>query len=78
MTATEPAPLMFRISDVVRLTRLSRSVIYEQIRAGAAHRQAGQRHPHHRGRARRLRQAARAGSQGRTVNGPLGAPESTR
>jgi excisionase family DNA binding protein len=34
MTATEPAPVMYRISDVVRLTRLSRSVIYEQIRAG--------------------------------------------
>ena len=34
MTATEPPPLMFRISDVVKLTRLSRSVIYEQIRAG--------------------------------------------
>jgi excisionase family DNA binding protein len=25
---------MFRVSDVVKLTRLSRSVIYEQIRAG--------------------------------------------
>src|SRR6185437_1265153 len=34
MTTTEPAPVMYRISDVVRLTRLSRSVIYEQIRAG--------------------------------------------
>ena len=34
MTTTEPTPVMYRISDVVRLTRLSRSVIYEQIRAG--------------------------------------------
>ena len=34
MTTTEPAPMMFRISTVVRLTGLSRSVIYEQIRAG--------------------------------------------
>ena len=34
MTATEHTPLMFRISDVVKLTGLSRSVIYEQIRAG--------------------------------------------
>jgi excisionase family DNA binding protein len=34
MTTTEPAPLMFRISDVVKLTGLSRSVIYEQIKAG--------------------------------------------
>jgi excisionase family DNA binding protein len=34
MTTTEPAPLMFRIRDVVKLTGLSRSVIYEQIRAG--------------------------------------------
>jgi hypothetical protein len=29
MTTTEPAPLMYRIRDVVKLTRLSRSVIYE-------------------------------------------------
>lgn len=34
MTTTEPAPMMFRISTVVKLTGLSRSVIYEQIRAG--------------------------------------------
>ena len=34
MTTTEPAPMMFRISTVVRLTGLSRSVIYEQIKAG--------------------------------------------
>jgi excisionase family DNA binding protein len=34
MTTTEPAPVMFRISTVVKLTGLSRSVIYEQIRAG--------------------------------------------
>jgi excisionase family DNA binding protein len=34
MTTTEQTPVMYRISDVVRLTRLSRSVIYEQIRAG--------------------------------------------
>jgi len=34
MTTTEPAPLMYRIRDVVKLTRLSRSLIYEQIRAG--------------------------------------------
>jgi excisionase family DNA binding protein len=34
MTTTEPAPVMYRIRDVVKLTRLSRSVIYEQIRAG--------------------------------------------
>jgi excisionase family DNA binding protein len=34
MTATEPAPVMYRISTVVKLTGLSRSVIYEQIRAG--------------------------------------------
>jgi excisionase family DNA binding protein len=34
MTATEPSPVMFRISTVVKLTGLSRSVIYEQIRAG--------------------------------------------
>jgi excisionase family DNA binding protein len=34
MTATETAPVMFRISTVVKLTGLSRSVIYEQIRAG--------------------------------------------
>jgi len=33
-TATQPAPVMFRISTVVKLTGLSRSVIYEQIRAG--------------------------------------------
>jgi excisionase family DNA binding protein len=34
MTATETAAVMFRISTVVKLTGLSRSVIYEQIRAG--------------------------------------------
>ena len=34
MTTTEPAPMMFRISTVVKLTGLSRSVIYEQIKAG--------------------------------------------
>jgi excisionase family DNA binding protein len=34
MTTTEAAPVMYRIRDVVKLTRLSRSVIYEQIRAG--------------------------------------------
>jgi excisionase family DNA binding protein len=34
MTTTESAPVMYRIRDVVKLTRLSRSVIYEQIRAG--------------------------------------------
>ena len=34
MTTTEPAPMMFRISAVVKLTGLSRSVIYEQIKAG--------------------------------------------
>lgn len=34
MTTTEPSPLMYRIRDVVKLTGLSRSVIYEQIRAG--------------------------------------------
>jgi excisionase family DNA binding protein len=34
MTATEPAPVMYRISTVIKLTGLSRSVIYEQIRAG--------------------------------------------
>jgi excisionase family DNA binding protein len=34
MTTTEQTPVMYRISDVVRLTRLSRSVIYEQIKAG--------------------------------------------
>ena len=34
MTTTEPAPMMFRISTVVKLIGLSRSVIYEQIRAG--------------------------------------------
>ncbi len=34
MTTTQPAPVMFRISTVVKLTGLSRSVIYEQIRAG--------------------------------------------
>jgi excisionase family DNA binding protein len=34
MTTTEPAPVMYRISTVVKLTGLSRSVIYEQIRAG--------------------------------------------
>jgi len=33
-TTTEPAPVMYRISTVVKLTGLSRSVIYEQIRAG--------------------------------------------
>ena len=34
MTTTEPGPMMFRISTVVKLTGLSRSVIYEQIKAG--------------------------------------------
>jgi excisionase family DNA binding protein len=34
MTTTEPAPLMYRVSTIVKLTGLSRSVIYEQIRAG--------------------------------------------
>ena len=34
MTTTEPAPVMYRISTVITLTGLSRSVIYEQIRAG--------------------------------------------
>jgi excisionase family DNA binding protein len=34
MTTTEPAPVMFRISTVVRLTGLSRSEIYKQIKAG--------------------------------------------
>jgi excisionase family DNA binding protein len=34
ITTAEPAPVMFRISTVVTLTGLSRSVIYEQIRAG--------------------------------------------
>jgi excisionase family DNA binding protein len=34
MTTTEPASMMFRISTVVKLTGLSRSVIYEQIKAG--------------------------------------------
>jgi excisionase family DNA binding protein len=34
MTTTEPAPMMFRISTVVKPTGPSRSVIYEQIKAG--------------------------------------------
>ncbi len=33
MTTAQSAPVMFRISTVVKLTGLSRSVIYEQIRA---------------------------------------------
>jgi Helix-turn-helix domain len=37
MTTTDPAAVMYRISDVVKLTRLSRSVIYQQIRAGRLH-----------------------------------------
>jgi hypothetical protein len=34
MTTTDRAPVMYRISDVVKLTRLSRSLIYEQIKKG--------------------------------------------
>lgn len=34
MTTTEPAPVIFRISTIVRLTGLSRSEIYKQIKAG--------------------------------------------
>lgn len=38
MTATLPAPApvpgLYKISDAMRLLRMSRSVIYEQIRAG--------------------------------------------
>jgi excisionase family DNA binding protein len=34
MTATQPGPVMHRIRDVVRLTGLSRSGIYKQIKAG--------------------------------------------
>jgi excisionase family DNA binding protein len=34
MTTTEPALMMFRINTVVKLTGLSHSVIYEQIKAG--------------------------------------------
>jgi excisionase family DNA binding protein len=34
MTTTEPAPVMYRISTIVRLTGLSRSEIYKQIKAG--------------------------------------------
>jgi excisionase family DNA binding protein len=33
MTTTEPAPVMYRISTIVRLTGLSRSEIYKQIKA---------------------------------------------
>jgi excisionase family DNA binding protein len=34
MNATGPAQVMYRISDVVKVTGLSRSLIYEQIKAG--------------------------------------------
>jgi excisionase family DNA binding protein len=34
MTATDVGQVMYRISDVVKMTRLSRSLIYEQIKAG--------------------------------------------
>lgn len=34
MTTTEATPVMHRIRDVVRLTGLSRSGIYKQIKAG--------------------------------------------
>jgi len=34
MTAADPTPVMFRIATVVKVTGLSRPVIYRQIRAG--------------------------------------------
>lgn len=34
MSVTEPAPVMYRIREVVKLTGLSRSTIYKQIKDG--------------------------------------------
>ena len=68
MTATEPPPLMFRISDVVKLTRLPAASSTSRSGPGGCAPSARQRHPHHRGRARQLRQAPSTAASNRVLS----------